>query len=250
VASDALKELLLAMADDELLLGHRDGEWTGHAPIIEEDIAFSNLAQDEIGHALLWYQLRHNLGGEDPDHLAFLRGPEAFRCCHLVEQPKGDWAFTIVRQFLFDAAEQVRLESLVRSSYTPLAEAAGKVRPEESYHWMHLHSWVERLGDATAESHRRMTAALASAFPLAFGLFEPLAAEEQLVRDGVFAGNAALLAQWLDLVVPVLTQSGLQPPAPQPQSGYGGRRGQHTPALAQALADLQVVRRLIPQAAW
>ena len=258
MAFEAIQSLLLAMADDELCLGHRDAEWTGHAPIIEEDIAFANIAQDEIGHALIWYQLREQLGGENPDDLAFLRGPEEFTCCHLVEQPKGDFAFTIVRQFLFDAAEKVRLEALRTSSHVPLREAAEKILPEEEYHLLHTRSWVERLGNGTEESHRRMSAALEVAFPLALGLFEPPEGEPELVAEEVFPGNEPLQDSWLRLVVPVLQDASLMPPVERADAGWtpscsavcGGRRGQHTPALTQLLADFQQVRRTDPVAAW
>src|SRR5215471_16608308 len=141
----ALPTYLLALADDELLLGHRDSEWTGHAPILEEDIAFANLAQDEIGHAALWYGLLRNLDGSDPDRLIFFREPGAFRNAQLVELPKGDWAFSMLRQYLFDAAESVRLPLLAVSTHRPLAEAAAKIRPEELYHLRHTQAWIQRL---------------------------------------------------------------------------------------------------------
>ena len=112
----ALRDYLIALADDELLLGHRDSEWTGHAPILEEDIAFSNLAQDELGHALTWYTLAHQIGAPEPDRLAFLRDAGEFRNATLVELPRGDWAFTVVRQYLFDAAEHVRYAALASSA--------------------------------------------------------------------------------------------------------------------------------------
>ena len=121
---DALSEWLLAMGDDELILAHRNSEWTGHAPILEEDIAFANIALDELGHASIWYGLRCAMTGEDADRLVFFRNPGQYRNVQLVELPRGDWAFSMLRQYLFDAAENVWLKHLAASSYRPLAEAA------------------------------------------------------------------------------------------------------------------------------
>ncbi|MCL4257815.1 MAG: phenylacetate-CoA oxygenase subunit PaaC [Anaerolineales bacterium] len=152
----ALSGYLIALADDELILGHRDSEWTGHAPILEEDIAFANLALDEIGHAKLWYELAADLLGEDkttyPDKLVYFREPAQFRNMQLVELPKGDWAFSTLRQYLFDAFEALRLEALSQSSYTPLAEIAARIRTEELYHLRHSQAWVPRLGLGTQDS--------------------------------------------------------------------------------------------------
>ncbi len=139
--TQALAARLLAMADDELILGHRLSEWTGHAPILEEDIAFANIAQDEIGHAvIIWYTIRQELGEKSPDQLAFFRDADAFRNAQLVELPKGDWAFSMMRQYLFDTWEMLNLTGLQQSQYQPIAEAAVKMRPEEMYHYRHTHA--------------------------------------------------------------------------------------------------------------
>ncbi|MFQ5576791.1 MAG: 1,2-phenylacetyl-CoA epoxidase subunit PaaC, partial [Anaerolineae bacterium] len=176
--AQALIKTLLAMADDELILAHRNSEWTGHAPILEEDIAFSNIAQDELGHAVLWYGLLADLSAEDPqtypDRLAFFRDAPDYRNLQLVELPKGDWAFTIVRQYLFDAAEAVRLPQLARSEYAPLAEIAAKIQREEIYHYRHTAAWLKRLGLGTEESHCRMQTALNALWPYTGQLFAPL----------------------------------------------------------------------------
>lgn len=273
--TEALKSLVLLVADDELIIGHRDSEWTGHAPIIEEDIAFSSIAQDELGHSLAWYTIYEQLGGGTPDEVAFSRSPQAFTCCHLVEHPKDDWAYTIVRQYLYDTAEKVRLEAFQQSSSAPLRELSSKILPEEQYHLLHSRSWVERLGDATPESHRRMQLALDEAFPAALGMFESFDGEQQLTADGVFPGHQVLLGQWLGEVVSVCTRSGLKLPVRQngdvrgqtsadttakrtvkrswvadcvPE--YGGRRGKHTEYLMELLDAMQMVYRLDPNARW
>ena len=147
-------------ADDELVLGHRDAEWTGHAPILEEDIAISNIAQDEIGHALVWYTALEKLGCGSPDALAFERPAAAFTCARFVTYPKGDFAYTIVRQFFFDVAEELRLRSFADGSEEILRAPALKILKEEAYHRLHSQGLVERLGSATEESSRRMRAAV------------------------------------------------------------------------------------------
>jgi ring-1,2-phenylacetyl-CoA epoxidase subunit PaaC len=254
----AVKTLLLALADDELMLGHRDAEWTGYGPVLEEDIAFSNIAQDELGHSLVWYTLYEQLGGSDPDTMAFARPWEEFTCCRFVTYPKGDFAYTVVRQYLFDEAEQVRLRACAHSSYLPIKEAAGKILREEAYHLLHSRGLIERLGDATEESHRRMQAAVDAAFPQALGMFEVLEGEEELIAAGVFPGNSALQAQWLRNVVPVLTGATLKVPVKDQHGTYivqaspdvGGRRKHHVEHLRQLVDDLQAVYRIAPGAQW
>jgi ring-1,2-phenylacetyl-CoA epoxidase subunit PaaC len=250
VTSDAaLIQFLTAMADDELILGHRDSEWTGHAPILEEDIAFSNIAQDEMGHALVWYSLARELGAENPDHRAFFRGAEDFTNATLVELPKGDWAFTIVRQYLFDVCEQVRYAALAHSNHKPIAEVVAKLRSEENYHLMHSSSWVERLGDATEESHRRMQAALDLVWPYALGLFEPCASEDRLVADGVKVAEATLREQWFESAQPFLEAATLTLPE-SAQPAFGGRFGKHTTHMRGLLDAMQKVARLERDATW
>lgn len=238
---EAVGNLLLAMADEEVLIGHRDSEWVGHAPILEADIAIASIAQDEIGHAILWYSLLQELGWPDPDRMAYFRDPPEFRNATLVELPRGDWAFTVVRQFLFDFAEKVRLEALIGSAWAPLAEAAAKVRREETYHLMHSRAWIARLGDATEESHQRMQAALDLAWPHALGLFEPAPGEALRVAEGIQPPEAELRARWEAEVRPILEAASLV--IPQAEPIYGGRAGRHTEHLASLLADFQLVAR-------
>ena len=242
----ALIARLTCFADDELILGHRDSEWTGHAPILEEDIAFSNIAQDEIGHALVWYTILHEqLGHPNPDRLAFFRSTDEFRNATLVELPKGDWAVTILRHYLFDVYEQVRNAALAKDAYPPIVEAVAKLQREEMYHLMHSQGWLLRLGDATEESHRRMQAALDQLWPHALGLFEPIEGDADYS-----AQLDELQHAWSSQVTPVLTQATLVVP-PDVQPVYGGRRGQHTEHMLHLLNDMQKVAHMeSPETVW
>jgi ring-1,2-phenylacetyl-CoA epoxidase subunit PaaC len=248
----ALINKLLAMADDEIILAHRNSEWTGHAPILEEDIAFSNIAQDEIGHAVIWYTMLSELVGEAPetypDQLVFFRDAPGYRNVQLVELPKGDWAFTIVRQYLFDAAEILRLEELRRSRYQPLAEAAAKIRKEEFYHYRHTHAWLQRLGLGTAESHQRMQNALNEIWPYTAQLFEPLSDEPLLVEAGFVPDPAKIHSAWSNLVIPNLEEADLT--VPVDAAPITAPRSQHTNHLTDLLTEMQEVARQVPDATW
>jgi len=242
----SLTAQLLAFADDEFLLGHRDSEWTGHAPLLEEDIAFSNLAQDELGHALLWYTILHEqLNQSTPDRLAFWREAGEFRNATLLELPRCDWAVTIVRQYLFDEYEHARNQALARCGYAPIEEAVAKMEREEVYHRLHSQGWVLRLGGATEESHQRLQAAVDQLWPHALGLFEPLEDAPDYSRT-----LPQLQAAWLERVTPVLAQATLRIP-PQASPAYGGRRGQHTVHLIDLLTAVhQVAHSESPDAVW
>ncbi len=157
-ARDAVTGLLLTMADDEFVIGFWDSEWTGIAPLLEEDVAFSSIAQDELGHARVWYEMLAQLTGDGADRLAFHRDPEEYRHARLLDHPRNDWAFSIVRRWLYDTADSARLSALAESSFEPLAEVVAKVRREERYHLMHLDAWLRRLasvGRRAARSHSR-----------------------------------------------------------------------------------------------
>jgi ring-1,2-phenylacetyl-CoA epoxidase subunit PaaC len=238
----ALAEAVLALADDELILAHRNSEWTGHAPILEEDIAFANLALDEMGHAQLWLQRVQDLTGRLPDHLAFFREAPAFRCAQIVELPKGDWAFSMLRQYLFDAAEAVRLPALAESQWKPLAETALKIHTEERYHYRHTSAWVTRLGLGTTESHSRMQSALEALWPYALQLFVPLGAEASLVAHGFLPASADLQPAWEALVLAHLAAAGLTVPTTRLPAATD--RTTHTPYLPSLLAEMQEVARL------
>jgi ring-1,2-phenylacetyl-CoA epoxidase subunit PaaC len=249
---DSLFAHLVAMGDDELVLGHRDSEWCGHAPILEEDIAFANIALDEIGHAMLWYGLAAEVKGQDkeqyPNQLAYLRSPDEFRNAPLVELPKGDWAFSMLRQYLFDVAEAVRLKELTGSSHTPLAEAARKAQREELYHVRHTSMWVKRLGLGTEESHRRMQDALNAVWPYAQGYFEPLPSDQVLIDEKVVVDPASARSQWEATVRLYLSESGLS--IPETHGKLSFNRKHHQKDLKSLLADMQSVARVEPDARW
>jgi ring-1,2-phenylacetyl-CoA epoxidase subunit PaaC len=246
-----LQETLLAFADDELILGHRDSQWCGHAPILEEDIAFANIALDEIGHAAAWYAVLSDLMGQDPetypDRLVFFRDPPEYRCAQMVELPNRDWAFSMLRQYLFDALEKIRLPYLAESTYLPLAEVAGKVLREEAYHYRHTRLWVRRLSLGTQESHYRMQRALTELWPYTMQVFDLPAGEVDLVEQALLPTMQTLLAEWLAEVLPFLIGCGLEVAGgPYLQAS----RSEHTPDLLDLLADLQKVARLDPLANW
>lgn len=246
----AVIDLLFRIADDELILGHRNSEWTGMAPILEEDIAFSSMAQDEMGHALQYYELLHRLGEADPDSLAFKRGAREYRCAAIASLPNDrDWAFCVLRSFLYDSAEMVRLQALSESALVPLAQLATKLRAEEKYHLMHGRTWVLRLGDANEDAHVRMQAALEKAYPAALGLFEETEANDVLAQAGICPHEEELCGQWASAVAPVLTDGGLEiPEGASPMTG--GRVGKHPPALAELLEAMQLVSAGDPEAKW
>lgn len=247
---EALIERLTALGDDELVLGHRDSEWTGHGPILEEDIAIANVAQDEIGHAVLWYELVQGLGGPEPDELAFTREAVAFRSTSLVEQPKGDWAFTMLRQFLFDSYEAELLPRLMRSSYAPVAEVAAKVNREELFHLRHSALWLERLAHGTDESRRRLVAALDTLWPLLPQLLAPLPGDAALTVAGIYPDTSELEGAVMQRITGALERVDVAPPkAAAARSEPSDRRARSSGGpLVALLAEMQSVARNDPLA--
>lgn len=249
--TEALKELLYKLADDQFILGHRNAEWTGLGPILEEDIAFSSMAQDKLGHSLALYGLLQQLGEPDPDSLAFRRSAGQFHCCQFVELPIGEYDFSLVRHFLFDHAETIRFELLAQTTYAPLAQVVAKLKGELRYHLLHANTMVRRLGSATAESIRRLQASLEAALPYALGMFELSPYEEALVASGLYAGEARARAIWLENISAVLAQTALRlPDISQVAPVLGGRRGRHSPYLQPLLEEMTEVVRLDPDASW
>ncbi|MCB9435669.1 MAG: phenylacetate-CoA oxygenase subunit PaaC [Anaerolineales bacterium] len=238
----ALIDLLFRLADDELLVGHRNSEWTGVAPIIEEDIAFSSMAQDEMGHALAYYTILHErLGQAPPDQLAFLREPHEFRNAALTALPRRDWSETIVRQFLYDAAEHVRLECYAQHPFEPLAHVARKIHGEEKYHFLHARTWMTRLAQ-TDESRQRMQVAIGILWPHALGMFETGQSEQDAPFD-----EASIMEAWLALITPILVEAGYQVPS---STAIYSRYAAPTPDRIELLAAMQKVYRIDPNAEW
>lgn len=243
-----IKEFVTKMADDALILGHRNSEWTGLGPVMEEDIAFSSMAQDKIGHAWALYCILQDMpGGQDPDQFAFLRRENEYKCCHLTEMPIGTYEFSLVRHFLFDHAETVRYNSLLESKFVPLQQLAKKVRGELKYHTLHADAWMLQLGRGGQESHGKMQAALDNCFPLACGIFEPGPDDAQL--SDIYPGEQALYDRWLDNIYPILTKAALNLPE-KVTPAYGGRYGEHTTHLHSLLEEMGEVFRQDPAAAW
>lgn len=248
---EAIKDLLFKIADDQLILGHRNSEWTGIGPILEEDIAFSSMAQDKIGQSLAFYSLLQNLGEADPDSLAFLRPVAHFRNCHFVELPIGEYDFSLIRHFLFDHAELIRFELLATSSYEPLALIANKIRGEIKYHVMHADVWVKKLGTATEESITRLQNSLNEAMPYALGIFEESKYESLLIDEGIFNGETLLKEKWLESIKNILNKTSLNLPEINkiiPETG--GRFGRHTPYLHDLLEEMGEVFRIDPGTEW
>ncbi len=246
----AIKELLYKMADDQLIIGHRHSEWTGLGPILEEDIAFSSMAQDKIGQSYHLYNLLHEMGESEPDTVAFTRNDNQFHCCNLVELPNGEYDFSLIRHFLFDHAEAIRFQMLAESSLEPLKLLARKFRGEIKYHVMHADTWVKQLGHGTEESRARMQTALNESFSLALGIFEPGPHEALLKESGIFAGEQELQARWLESVTAILNEAGLKVPGADIHPEYGGRAGKHTEYLQPLLDEMTEVFRLDPAADW
>lgn len=250
-SAEALKDLLFRLADDDLVLGHRNSEWTGMGPLLEEDIAFASMAQDQLGHALSYYQLLHELGEQEPDQLAFLREVKAFRSCHLVEQPNGDYAFSLVRHYLYDTGKNLRMLNLQQSSYKPLAELAGKIVREHRYHSMHAKTWLKQLARGSEESRLRIQSELNATYPMALGIWETSHYTEELAASGVQISEMALESEW-DIAVQAFTaEVGLTLPQKADVTGYlGGRQGYHSEHLDSMLAEMGEVFRLDSAAIW
>ena len=250
-ARDAVASLLLTMADDEFVIGFRDSEWTGIAPMLEEDVAFSSIAQDELGHARVWYEMLAQLTGDGADRIAFHREPNEYRHARLIDQERQGWGYTITRRWLYDTADSVRLAALADSSFVPLAEVAAKVRREERYHLMHLDTWLERLATRPGMPRGKVLAALKQLAPVALTVFTPLPGEERLIKTGIIAAPMSALAdQWLSVVNRRLTELRLRT-IPEGQPPANGRDHAVPSAAFMALwTDFTSVARLEEGAQW
>jgi ring-1,2-phenylacetyl-CoA epoxidase subunit PaaC len=244
-----LDELLLTMADDEFVIGFSDSEWTGIAPILEEDVAMSSLSQDELGHAAALYGLLAEVTGRDADAIAYDREPEEYRHARLLDHGRGDWAMTMARRYLYETADAVRLEALADGSWPPLAELVAKLRREERYHVMHVTTWLERLASTRGEARDRLIVALEALGPHAGTVFTPLTSEGPLVEGGVLARPMADLERdWRARVDAAFEPLGL-PLAPATIDPWLGRT-EHAEPFRWLWGEFTTVRRSDPGATW
>lgn len=246
-----LSEYLLRLADDRLILGHRMSEWCGHGPILEEDIALANIALDLIGQANLLLELagKEEGKGRSADALAYFREGVEFRNALMMELPRGDFAFTMARQFLVSVFEALHLERLQASKHRDLAGIAAKAFKETRYHARHSADWMLKLGDGTVESHQRVQAAVDELWRFSGELVETDALERELVAAGIGVDREALRAPWREEVTRVMKAATLA----LPEDGFmqrGGREGRHTEHLGHLLAEMQIVARSFPGAEW
>jgi len=250
VAETPLVLFTLRRADDALILGHRLSEWCGHAPTPEEDVALANMGLDLLGQArsLYTHAAEVEAAGHDEDDLAYLRDTPQFRNLLLVEQPNGDFAVTIARQFLYAAYVDPWWRAMTASADPTLAAVAAKAEKETAYHLRHAAEWMIRLGDGTAESHRRAQAALDQLWPYVGEMFEP-GDEVSLIADGTAADPAALRPIFDATLATVLDQATLRPPT-NTWTQRGGRQGRHSEHLGFLLAEMQHLQRTHPGASW
>jgi ring-1,2-phenylacetyl-CoA epoxidase subunit PaaC len=249
--AEAPFEYLLRLGDNCLILSQRLSEWCGHGPVLEEDIAWTNVALDLLGHARFWLSYASEIegAGRDEDKLAFLRDASDFRNVLLVEQPNGDYAMTTARQFFFDTWYFHLLGGLQQSTDTRVAAIAAKARKEVTYHLERSTDWVIRLGDGTAESQRRMQAAVDELWPYTGELFEMDDVDRQVVQSGVGADVESLRPQWTEHIQKTFAEATLQAPASNWMQ-RGGKRGVHTEKLGYLLAEMQFLERAYPGAQW
>ena len=246
----ALAELLFTMADDEFVSGFTDSEWTGIAPLLEEDVAISSISQDELGHARALYQLLVDVlaDGRDEDVLAYDREPDEYRHARLLDHPRGDWADTIARRFFYELADEARLAS-IGAAYRPLAELVEKLRREERYHRMHVLAWLDRLANGGEEPRRRLEDALLAQGVDAPTVFTPLEGEAALLEAGILTRSmAAAEAAWRADLTTAMVPLGLAlPPSIEPPAD--GRRD-HSDAFDWLWSEFTMVRRSEDGVTW
>ena len=249
--NQSLIDYTLHLADNSLILGQRNSEWCGHGPVLEQDIAITNISLDLIGQARNFYQYAAKLIGDDAaeDSLACLRKEREFKNCLLVEQPNGDWAQTILRQFFFSQYQYLLFEQLQNSKDEQLAAIAEKSLKEITYHLRWSGEWVIRLGDGTDESHQRMIKAIDELSRYTGELFDPADYELQTVNDGVGVDPSKSQGPWMSKVKEVFADATLALPE-KTFMQTGGKTGKHTEHLGYILTELQYMQRTYPGCEW
>ncbi len=247
----AFREWLLRSADDELVIGHRHSEWTGFGPDIESDVAMSSIAQEEIGHARVWYEQIVADEHGDVDRLAFGRTPNEYRHAVLLERENKGWEYSIVRLALYEPFEAGRLRVLGACGQEPVAGLARTLAREERYHGLFAETWLRRL-TGTGEGRMRVREALDAAWPEALGLFEETQADDLLRGAGLLGETqAAQREAWEGAAGEILAGAGLDLPRTVPAAaGQGGRHGAHTPEFGRLLGQMTEVWRSDPEARW
>jgi len=243
---ESLIQYTLHLADNALILGQRNSEWCGHGPVLEQDIAITNISLDLIGQARNFYQYAAELkaDGSTEDSLAYLRTEREFKNCLLAEQPNGDWAQTILRQFLFSNYQYLLYQQLQTSKDNPLAAIAEKSLKEVTYHLRWSSEWVIRLGDGTTESHQRISKAVDELWRYTGELFIPASYEKESGID-----ISTLKEPWLNKVKEIFDEATL----PVPSKTFmqeGGKQGKHTEQLGYILTELQYLQRTYPGCEW
>ncbi|MCA0989149.1 1,2-phenylacetyl-CoA epoxidase subunit PaaC [Guptibacillus algicola] len=251
----SLIELVYQLADDDFILSYRGSEWLGLAPHIEEDVAFSSISQDLMGHAALYYSLLEELGEGDADELTHARSPEKFRNAVLMELPNGpgsyleepnyDWAFTVVRNYFYTLAKKVRLHSIKEHSYETLQQIVQKISIEMSYHLMHWETWFDQLMNSTPEARRRMTEAIDVVLKEMKGVFSYGDDGEKIVHLSLIESEEILTRRWKAIL-----SEKVDHPLEIEMSSLNGRNGKHTDHLERALSTLSEVYQSVPSAEW
>lgn len=263
----------LHLADNALILAQRNSEWTGHGPVLEQDIAITNIALDLLGQARNFYQyaatLYNGFGEEEKaavdkslprpwkmynrelqeDDLAFLRDEHQYHNLLLTELPKGDWAFTVLRQFFFSTYQHLLYQQLQQSTDSQLAAIAEKSSKEVAYHLRWSGEWVIRLGDGTEESHRRISNALADLWMFTGELFVPANYEKEMSKENMGVDASLLREDWLQKIQTIFAEATLEVPK-QSWAQSGGKEGKHTEHMGYLLTEMQCLQRTYPNATW
>jgi ring-1,2-phenylacetyl-CoA epoxidase subunit PaaC len=247
----SVKEYVVRLGDDALILGHRLSEWCRNAPFLEEDLALSNVALDFIGRARMFYTYAAELSGQEvtEDTFAYQRDCRDFKNHLIHELPRGDFAFTMVRQYFVDVYSLAFMTSLLESSDPRLVAIAGKAIKESEYHLRRSEEWMMRLGESTQESHRRLQSAVDELWRFTGELFDQDSPERELVANGVAVDTRALEADWDQTITATMSKISIEIPKDELQV-TGGREGKHTEFLGFLLSELQFLQRAYPGLEW